>query len=286
MTLEALHHIRSMRGRTRPQLMYCENDAAYIVKFACNPLGPHVLACDYLATRLADWAGLPVALCEPIRVARFLINNTEELSFFKSYSEEDRVHFGSRLIGGVNGGTSLIDILPESSVLGARGVEAFASMLALDKWCSNRDARQAIFSCRRGCKDYRVHFIDQGDCFGGSLSTANPERDHGLYRQRGVYTQVTAWDDFEPVLTRITSIPPDVILNFAREMPGDWYSNNWNNLESLIDALLRRRTRIHELIVQLRDCEASVFPNWQRRSSIHFSSRSRTLSLCRPVRQI
>jgi hypothetical protein len=77
--IEAMHHVRPLRGRTNPHLMFCEGNQLFAVKMAWNPLGDQALLSDYLGSTLARSVGLPVPECSVIRVDKFLVEGTQEL---------------------------------------------------------------------------------------------------------------------------------------------------------------------------------------------------------------
>ena len=54
----AVEHVRRMRGGAQVQLMRCDDEAYYIVKFQNNPQHLRILANEMLATRLAARLGL------------------------------------------------------------------------------------------------------------------------------------------------------------------------------------------------------------------------------------
>src|ERR1700690_1896992 len=58
--LQALEHLRRMRGGAQSHLFRCRDGAYYVVKFQNNPQHLRILANEMLATRLAARLGLPV----------------------------------------------------------------------------------------------------------------------------------------------------------------------------------------------------------------------------------
>jgi hypothetical protein len=267
MPIQALHHIRPMRGRMKSHLMYCHDGEAYIVKFRNNPVHRRLLACDYLATMLGIYVGLPLPDCDTIQVPSFLMRHTEELSGMVGDDEygDSLWHLGSRLVGGIKSACSLMNMLPESYLLHESISGSFAGILALDTWCANCGPRQAVFSRRSEDPHYRPNFIGQSACFSGTLSNSLAPFARALYGQRAVYHWIHGWDSFEPYLTRLVSIQPAVLHGIALGIPSDWYEDQPQLLDSLIDSLLRRRTRLHEQIADVRDKAGGLFPNWQRK---------------------
>src|SRR5207302_6009633 len=79
MAIDAVQHVRRMRGGAQSHLMRAQDGHFYVVKFQNNPQHIKVLANELLATRLAEYAGLPVPPTEIIEIDDWLIQNTPEL---------------------------------------------------------------------------------------------------------------------------------------------------------------------------------------------------------------
>ena len=80
MPIQAIQHVRRMRGGAQSHLMRGSDGHYYVVKFKNNPQHLRVLANELLATRLAERIGLPVPVTEVIEVEDWLIANTVELT--------------------------------------------------------------------------------------------------------------------------------------------------------------------------------------------------------------
>src|SRR5215470_7271837 len=80
MPVEAVQHVRRMRGGAQAHLMRADDGHFYVVKFQDNPQHLRVLANELIATRLAETVGLPVPVTEIVAVREWLIENTPELS--------------------------------------------------------------------------------------------------------------------------------------------------------------------------------------------------------------
>jgi len=68
MPVEAVQHVRRMRGGAQAHLMRADDGHFYVVKFQNNPQHLRVLANELLATRLAESVGLPVPITEIVTV--------------------------------------------------------------------------------------------------------------------------------------------------------------------------------------------------------------------------
>jgi hypothetical protein len=145
-----------------------------------------------------------------------------------------------------------------------RNLDAFAGMLAMDKWTGNADSRRATFYPRTRERKYIAAFIDQGCCFGTGKWTFEDCTLQGRYWQREVYAGVTGWISFEPWLSRIEQIDERTVWVIAGEIPPKWYGNDWSALERLVEQLLKRRgaNLIKGLIDAFRLSQRKPFPNW------------------------
>src|ERR1700756_3195145 len=115
MPVEAVQHVRRMRGGAQAHLMRADDGHFYVVKFQNNPQHIRVLANELMATRLAEAIGLSVPACEVVEVTDWLIQNSKELAIDLGQSYEPYragLQFGSRLIGGLMPG-QVVDYLPE-----------------------------------------------------------------------------------------------------------------------------------------------------------------------------
>ena len=79
MPIQAVQHIRRMRGGAQSHLMRCADGHYYVVKFQNNPQHTRVLVNDWLGTRLAEMIGLPVPVVDVVDVNPWLIEHTPDL---------------------------------------------------------------------------------------------------------------------------------------------------------------------------------------------------------------
>jgi len=244
--------------------MRCEDGHAYVVKFQNNPQSPRVLANEWLATKIGASLGLPVPPCAVIDVGRDLIERTEDLKIdFGSHQQPctPGLQFGSRLVGGLMPGLAT-DYLPTESLQQVVNLDEFAGCLVFDKWTCNQDGRQAVFHKKQRERQYRAAFIDQGFCFNADDWKLVDAPLKGVYARNAAYRNVTGWHDFEPWLTRVEEFQGDRIWDIASSIPQEWYNNDRQSLECLVEQLSRRRLLIRELIIQFRESSRDPFPNW------------------------
>lgn len=264
MAVQAVQHIRRMRGGAQGQLMLGSDGHPYVVKFQNNPQHMRVLANEYLASKLALAAGLAVPEVDIVEVGSWLIQHTPELEMDLGRTRERCVaglHFGSRFVGGLMPG-QVMDYLPEEQILSVKNLIEFAGILALDKWTGNANGRQAVFARKSREKRYRAVFIDFGYCFHAGDWKFEDVPLRGVYYRNDVYREITGWNAFEPWLSRIETMAPETVWESARDIPPQWYGGDQDDLERLVEKLIERRSKVRELIENFRISDRKPFPNW------------------------
>jgi hypothetical protein len=260
----AVQHIRRMRGGAQGHLMLGADGNAYVVKFQNNPQHLRVLVNELMATKLASAIGLPAPACDVVEVTKWLVENTAELDLDLG-SRRERCRpghcFGSRLVGGLMPGHT-VDYLPEEQLVEIRNLEAFAGVLALDKWTCNTNGRQAVFSRKQREKRYTATFIDYGYCFNAGEWVFRDSPLRGVFARNPVYAGVTGWESFEPWLSRLETLTPDAVWGIAEMVPPEWYEGDVSAIEALVEQLLKRRLLVRELVEGFRESSREPFPNW------------------------
>ena len=264
MAVQAVQHIRRMRGGAQGQLMLGSDGNLWVVKFQNNPQHVRVLANEMLATRLAASVGLPVPEPAVVEVSPWLVEHTADLDMdMGKYREPCRpgLQFGARYVGGLMPG-QVMDYLPEEQLKEIRNPEEFAGMLALDKWTGNVNGRQAVFVRKAREKRYSAVFIDQGYCFHAGEWKFEDVPLRGIYPRNQVYRGVTGWESFEPWLSRIEGMEDGVVWKAAEEIPAEWCDGDLGALEMLVEKLLTRRKKVRGLIEEFGRTDSRPFPKW------------------------
>jgi hypothetical protein len=260
----AVQHVRRMRGGAQGHLMRCSDGNFYVVKFRNNPQHLRVLANEMLATRLAERAGLPVPATEVVEVEDWLVEHTPELHIQLAHNTircQAGLQFGSRYVVSPLEG-QVLDYLPVEMLDRVRNREAFAGMLVVDKWTGNANGRQAAFWRKSRERLYTASFIDQGYCFNAGEWTFPDYPLRGVYARNEVYEDVRGWESFEPWLSRIEKMEAEVVWALVNEIPPEWYSDEWEELEMLAKTLIARRVLVRELIDAFRISARRPFPGW------------------------
>lgn len=263
-TIFAVHHVRKMRGSSQAHLIRASDNNLYVAKFQNNPQHPKVLANEYLASTLGRSLGLPIPEAKIISVEKSLIEQTPELRIKAAQFSvpcASGLQFASRYAAD-SCQEQVVDCLPISMLKRVSNPQAFACMLAFDKWTGNCDGRQALFIRNSGERSYRAVFIDQGYCFNAEQWSFPDLTLHGVYYRNHFYAGVTGWQSFEPVLPAIERIDIADLRNAALQIPAEWYQHDSKGLSDLIATLHTRRSLVRDLITAFRRDSRNPFPNW------------------------
>jgi HipA-like protein len=255
-----------MRGGAQAHLMRADDEQYYVVKFQNNPQHVRVLANELLVSRLAERLGLPVPHGAVIEVSEWLIQNTAELHVQLAGEKAPctpGLQFGSSYAVHPRLG-QVFDYLPEQLLERVRNLDAFAGMLAFDKWVCNADSRQAVFYRLARERKYTAVFIDHGHCFNHGEWNFPDSPLRGVYAWNAVYAAVESWRSFQPWLARIEDFDEKTAYAYAEEIPPEWYGGDPDDIEALVKKLLGRRTRVKELIDGFRTSNRNPFPNWKK----------------------
>ena len=265
MAVTAVQAVRRMRGGAQSQLMLGADGNLWVVKFKNNPQHLRVLANELIATRIAEAVGLAVPQCDVVEVSGWLIANSPEMMIDLGRGVREPcaggLQFGSRFVGGLMPG-QVVDYLPETQMDEVRNLAEFAGMLVVDKWTGNCNGRQAVFERRAREKKYRAVFIDQGFCFNAGEWTFPDAPLRGVFARNQVYVNVRGWESLEPWLSRVEEFAAEGLWKIAEEIPPEWYGGDTAVIERLMEQMLRRRSRVRELIGEFRDSNREPFPMW------------------------
>lgn len=281
----AVEHVRRMRGGAQAQLMRCDDEAYYIVKFQNNPQHLRILANEMLATRLAARLGVSVPQVEVVEVRPEIIAYTPDLVIQLGLGRKPCAagkQFGSQFPGHP-ARLAVHDFLPDEQLGAVRNLSDFLGVLVFDKWTCNTNGRQAIFFRDPGAyaddstasssaapspatENYTAMMIDFGFCFNAGEWDFPDAPLRGLYARHRVYDGVAGMEAFEPWLARLENrITERVLGEEAAQIPPEWYGGDWDELERLLERLYRRRERVRELLLSARNSGRDPFPNWKVR---------------------
>lgn len=264
--LQALEHIRRMRGGAQSQLMRCDDGRYYVVKFKNNPQGLRTLINELIGTRLAAKIGLPTPSAAIVNVSEALVAYSEDLSIALRRSISPclpGLQFGSQYPD-VSPGAVVLDFIPDQELKSVPNLSDFFGMLAFDKWTCNTDSRQVVYHRSDGASP-RALMIDEGFCFGADRWDFGDSPIQGLYFRHGVYQSVQTIESFEPWLTRIeTGVCLKTLECVLNEVPQEWYDDDRDALEKMLAKLFRRRNRVRDLLNATCKALPDAFPNWRQ----------------------
>lgn len=238
----------------------------YVVKFQNNPQHIRALANEWLGTGIAKQVGLPVPDCAIVKVEDSLIQETPALHVQISGMQircEPGLQFGSRFVIHPTMG-QVISYLDEGLLTPqrVRNLDVFLGVLAFDKWTCQADARQVIYWCRSQERKLTVSIVDQGHCFNSGYWTFPDSPLQGIFPVNKVYEDATDWESFQPWLDRIEGFAADEMWRIVETAPPEWYAADREAVEALVAQLLRRRSRVRELITCFRTSSKDPFPRW------------------------
>jgi len=266
--IQAVEHIRRMRGGAQAQLMRCSDGHRYVVKFQNNPQDRRVLANELLGTLLARLLDLPTATPAVVYVRDELINVTSELCIELPRSRrpfQPGLQFGSRYVFHPRIHAP-VDYFPDALVTQVQNLCDFAGMLVFDKWTCNTDGRQVLFP-RYGLK-YKAVMIDQGFCFNSGDWNFPDAPLRGRYARTCVYDEIFRIEDFDPWLSKLEiQIDEHAIWECTAEIPPEWYDSGTNALARLVDTLNRRRGKVRELLWAAQGSSKDFLRNWVNRNA-------------------
>jgi hypothetical protein len=269
--VRALEQIRRMRGGAQSHLMRCDDGYYYVVKFQNNPQHRRILVNELLGTKLAKRLGLPAPEPVIVYVTSELIKLTEDLCIETQRSRipcQAGMQFGSRFPGDPRDIT-LHDFLPDEQLSEVENLHDFAGMLVFDKWTCNTNGRQTVFSregngaAAQGDLRYKTRMIDQGFCFNAGEWSFPDAPLRGLYARNRVYAGVIGMESFAPWIDRVERQMTERVLDeISGAIPSEWYENDKDALNRLLEQLHQRRSRVPDLILEARRSSRQPFPNW------------------------
>ena len=277
MPIRARTAIRKMRGGAQAHLLEGEDGAFYVAKFLNNPQHRRILINEWLACVFLRYLQIYVPETALLELTPDFLEANPELYFSIGPRREPvkpGLHFGSRVAVDPNR-VAVFDFLPDKLLAKVENRADFLGMLVFDKWVGNADSRQAVFFRGRakswtplkGEAPARVGFfaqmIDHGFAFNGPHWAFQDSPVQGLYFRTSVYDEVRSLDSFEPWLEMVAHFPESVIDSAWKEIPREWFEDDEEPLEKLLETLLKRRAQVSRLIREARDRRANAFRNWR-----------------------
>lgn len=277
MPIRASKLIRKMRGGAQAHLVEGEDGSFYVVKFTNNPQHRRILINEWLACSFLRYLQIHVPDTALIDLTQeFIMENPELYLSIGSRREPvpPGIHFGSRLAVHPER-VAIFDFLPDKLLSKIENRVDFLGTLVFDKWVGNTDSRQAVFfraraktwTPLRGEAPARVGFfaqmIDHGYAFSGPHWQFQDSPLQGLYFRTSVYDAVESLDSFQPWLAMVENFPVEVVDAAWKEIPGHWLEDDPEHLEQMLELLLKRRSRVAQMLSDLRQKRTTAFANWR-----------------------
>ncbi len=264
--------VRRMRGGTQAHLIEADNGQFYVVKFSNNPQHRRVLINEAIGSVLLHHLG--VSTPEPVLVSvteEFLRENPDvslQLPQGRTAVQPGQ-HYGSRYPGHPER-QAVFDLVPDALLRNVENQGEFLGALVFDKWVANTDRRQAVFF--RQQRDLRAStaarriplramMIDHGEILNGGFWDFSAGPLHGLHPSPHAYDAAHTLLDFDPWLEKVASFPPALIDQVRKRIPADWVHADEHRLDCLLEALVRRRGRVPDLIQDCLLAKPSAFLN-------------------------
>jgi len=277
MPLNAVRHVRKMRGGAQAHLLEAEDGHWYVVKFRNNPQHQRVLVNELLSAGILEYLKIAVPETALIQLTPAFLADNPELHMQLGAQRlpiQPGWHFGSRYPGDP-ARSAVYDFLPDALLAQVVNRDDFRAILVFDKWTANADGRQCVFyravvreaaagsSTVRPRPGFVARMIDHGYTFNGPHWDFPESPLQGLYARRQVYESVRSLDDFQPWLDQVVHFPEEVIDRAWKSLPAEWIAGEEETLERMLDELWRRRQRLPDLITACRTARTDPFPNWR-----------------------
>jgi hypothetical protein len=277
MPIRARTAIRKMRGGAQAHLLEGEDGGFYVAKFTNNPQHRRILINEWLSSVFLRYLQIYVPETALVELTPGFLEANPELYFSIGPRREPvkpGLHFGSRMAVDPDR-VAVFDFLPDKLLGKVENRADFLGMLVFDKWVGNADSRQAVFFRARaknwtplkGEAPARIGFfaqmIDHGFAFNGPHWGFQDSPLQGLYFRTSVYDEVRSLDSFQPWLEMVANFPASVIDSAWKEIPREWLEEDEEQLERLLEALLKRCQQVPRLIREARDGRTSAFRNWR-----------------------
>lgn len=276
MPIRATEFVRKLRGGAQAHLIKAEDGHHYAVKFQNNPQGRRVLVNEWITQAIFEQLRLATAKVAALELSTEFLAANPQVNLqlgSSSVSPEPGWHFGSRLADDPNR-VGFYDFVPDQLLGQVANLPDFLGALVVDRWLANVDARQAVFFrakvkqwapsvASHGSKvGFVAMMIDHGYTFGGPRWEFSDAAGYGLYHRPAVYASVTGLASFEPWLDQVQHFPDSVLETARSSLPPQWIEGEEDELDRLLNALVKRRKKVPDLLDLCRTGHTQPFPRW------------------------
>ncbi len=265
-----------MRGGAQAYLIEADDSHCYVVKFQNNPQHMRILVNELLAACFLRHLQISAPEHAIIDIGEDFLREYPEVAIeFGARKTQPLAgwHFGSRHPGDPSR-LAVYDFMPDTLLEQVQNIGEFLGALVFDKWTGNADGRQSVFfrarlrdwSGRPEAHPLKLGFValmvDHGFIFDGPRWDFSDSPVHGLYPRKLVYSQVRGLKDFEPWLDQVVHFPDGVIDKARRQVPPQWIAGDEDELDRVLENLMKRRKRVPDLLNDVRRTGVNPFPAW------------------------
>ena len=253
-TVRAVRDNGMTKGATGPHIMECDDGKTYIVKFA----GIDKSAInEFVGQTLARAVGLPVPDSAFVEVGEDVVSSAKDLTGRKVYAG---IHHGSEMVPRAMELGQFLRQHPGGLV---GNIASLPQTICHDNWVLVRDRERDdnhLFAPADGV--FRYVMVDFSHGFTGQGWTADTI-EQGTYDRVPVPVHtvlaglVRGVESFEPVLSRIESLPDSVIDEALSAVPSAWALNP-EETGCLAGFLQLRRSMLRGILLSGK----GAFPNW------------------------
>ena len=257
--------------------MEAEDGAFYVVKFTNNPQHRRILVNEWVASACLRYLQIYAPETAVVELTPDFISDNPDMYLSVGNRRESVIpgfHFGSRLAVHPDR-VAIFDFLPDKLLDKVENRADFLGILVFDKWTGNADSRQAVFFRARAKTwtplkgeapaklGFFAQMIDHGFVFNGSNWQFQDSPIQGLYFRTSVYDSVVSLDSFQPWLAMVENFPAEVLDSAWKQIPSTWMQGDEDSLEKLMEMLLKRRSRVGQLIEEMQRKRPTAFANWR-----------------------
>ncbi len=217
--IDALIHLGSMNGGSKPQLVLGSNGKKYVVKLMGNPHGTRILANEYVVGKLASILDVPSPSVDIVYFDQSFVNgvNTAVQHTFRAGPA-----FGSLYIEGEN-----LQAVPTNSMsmMTTSNAKKWTNAIVFDALVQNVDLKPAHIVIMKNLSSGSSEFwhVDHGHClgFGNSWNTLT---NAGIFIRNRLYPElVSGANPFEDGFQKLQEITPERVDGILGELPlAEW----------------------------------------------------------------
>jgi len=209
---------------TRAVLVKTDAGSA-VIKTLGNPEGPHVLACEWVGTRLAKWLGLPT-----FDTAIMTIAENDEIPFLGGGCAAPGPAFAARFEQGFGWGGRTDELR------GIANLRDIAKLVVFDTWTRNCDRylpprcnfNNVFLAHRDAARSMTLVAMDHTHCFtfGGELTAriahVDSIRDNRIYGLFPGFVPLVTQSDVANAASQLRSFPREEASAALGQLPRDW----------------------------------------------------------------